>query len=255
MSGILSNVQSVFGTLQIKFQNVLDRIFPPEKRAEMLAKLQEFAINNPKLAAFLTAQIALTGFPLVLFITFGITVFLFALIAALLIGLVAALLFTVAMVAVALLVVLPVIFLTTFTATFVFLWGLGGYYILKWVNDGGASAPNGRAIGDKLNNLTGGRMGWLVDGSRKKVEDSRAGDDQKPKRQGNETNGDSKGNNAKGSGEKKENGSPKSTGVSDSGNHVNEAKETVTKRPPKLNADKASTNSGNDEVSDTTGQN
>lgn len=251
MSGILSNIQSVFGNLQSKFQNVFDRIFPPEQRAEVLAKLQNFAINNPKLAAFLTAQIALTGFPLVLFITFGITVFLFALIAALLVGLVAALLFTVAMVAVALVVVLPTIFLTTFTATFVFLWGLGGYYILKWVNDGGASAPDGKAIGDKLNSLTGGRMGWLVDGSRKKVDDSRKGIDQTPKKQSNETNGSSKGGNAK-SESKEDNASAKSTGASDAGNHVSEAKETVTKRPPKLNvADKSGANSGKDESSDT----
>lgn len=253
MSGVLSSLQSGLGTLQTKFYSILDRIFPPEQRAETLAKLQNFAVNNPKLAAFLTAQIALTGFPLILFITFGITVFLFALIAAILIGLVAALLFTVLMVAVALIVVLPTIFLTTFTATFFFLWGLGGYYILKWINDGGP-APNGKAIGDKLNSLTGGRMGWLVDGTRKKAEDSQAGVDQKPKTHSNESNGHSKNNNVKSDDEKKENESGNSTGVSDAGNHVNEAKETVTKRPPKLNTDKSGANAAKDASSGATEQ-
>lgn len=203
--------------------------------------------------AFLTAQIALTGLPILLFITFGITVFLFALIAALLIALVAALLFTVLMVGVALVVVLPTIFLTTFTATFVFLWGLGGYYILKWFNDGGVPAPDGKAIGDKLNSLTGGRMGWLMDGTRKKAEDSPTAANPTSKAQGKETNGHSKDTNTKGDNEKKENGSANSTGVSGAGNHANEAKETVTKRPPKLNTDK-STNSGKSGSSGATGE-
>ncbi|KAF2004531.1 hypothetical protein P154DRAFT_395821, partial [Amniculicola lignicola CBS 123094] len=160
----------------------VNRIFPPEKREEAMSKLRQFAVNNPKLAvsfkipclpsipnanvsqAFLTTQIVLTGFPLFLFIVFSITVFLFALIAGLLIGLLAAVLFSLFMVGVALLFVLPTIFLTTFAATFIFLWGLGGYHLLKWFNDGNAPAPEGLSIGDKLNSWTGGRMEWLVDG-------------------------------------------------------------------------------------------
>ncbi|KAF2738563.1 hypothetical protein EJ04DRAFT_412966, partial [Polyplosphaeria fusca] len=169
--------------------NALNRVFPPEQRAETLNKLQQFAINNPKLAVFLTTQIALTGLPILLFLTFSVTVFLFSLIAALLIGLIAAVLFTAFMVGVALLVLLPTVFLTTFGATFIFLWGLGGYYILKWFNDGEAPAPEGFAIGDKLNNLTGGRMGWLMDGSRKTIEDKKTGADQTPKTHGSESNG------------------------------------------------------------------
>ena len=30
--------------------NVLNRMVPPEKRAEMLSQVKSFAINNPKLA-------------------------------------------------------------------------------------------------------------------------------------------------------------------------------------------------------------
>lgn len=77
----------------------------------------------------------------------------------------AALLFTAFMVGVALIVVLPTVFMTTAAASFVFLWGLGGYYILKWFNKG-APAPEGGAIGDKLNSLTGGRLDFLMDGAR-----------------------------------------------------------------------------------------
>jgi len=154
--------------MQSRAQGVIDSLFPPEKRAEVLARLQAFVISNPKLSAFLLSNIALTGLPLIMFGVFTITVFVFSLVAALLIGVLTALLFTVFMVGVALLVVLPTVFITTMGATFLFLWGLGGYYILKWFNEGESPAPEGSAIGDTLNNLTGGRMSFLMDGARKK---------------------------------------------------------------------------------------
>ncbi|KAF2142956.1 uncharacterized protein K452DRAFT_269559 [Aplosporella prunicola CBS 121167] len=169
MSGILTTIQNLAGDFKDKGQNVIDSLFPPEKRAEMLARLQSFAINNPKLAAFLLTNFALTGFPLVMFGVFTVTVFVFSLVAALLVGLLAALLFTAFMVGVALLVILPTVFITTMGASFLFLWGLGGYYIVKWFNQGGDSpAAEGTAIGDKLNSLTGGRMSFLMDGVRKR---------------------------------------------------------------------------------------
>ncbi|PSN70934.1 hypothetical protein BS50DRAFT_545917 [Corynespora cassiicola Philippines] len=224
MAAILNSLQGILGSLGNSFQKVLDRIFPPEQRSEMMAKLQTFAINNPKLAAFLTTQIALTGLPLLLFAAFSVTVFLFSLIAALLVGVVAALLFTVFMLGVALVVVLPTVFLTTFAASFIYLWGLGGYYILKWFNEGEAPAPQGSAIGDKLNSLTGGRMSWLVDGARKKQDDARTGVDQTPKVHGSESDGKqhkSSNGNADGN---------TSSGAADAGKHLNEGKEQVTKQ-------------------------
>ena len=61
-------------------------------------------------------------------------VFVFALVAALVIGVLGALLFTAFCVGVALLVLLPVLFITTFAGAFIWLWGVGTYYILKWFN-------------------------------------------------------------------------------------------------------------------------
>ncbi|KAF2181664.1 hypothetical protein K469DRAFT_740615 [Zopfia rhizophila CBS 207.26] len=210
MSAILNTLQAVLGSVGNTFQSILDRILPPEKRAEILAKLQTFAINNPKLSAFLLTQIALTGLPLLLFLTFTLTVFVFSLIAALLIGLLAALLFTAFMIGVALLVILPTVFITTFAGSFLFLWGLGGYYILKWFNEGEVPAPKGEAIGDKINNLTGGRLSFLMDGARKKVDDDRTGVSQTPKVHGSE---------------KSANG-----GAPDVGKQLNEGKTQVTKQ-------------------------
>jgi hypothetical protein len=72
------------------------------------------------------------------------------------------------MVGIALLVILPTVFMTTTAATFLFLWGLGGYYIVKWFNENSSPASKGDTIGDKLNNLSGGRVGFLTNGARKR---------------------------------------------------------------------------------------
>ena len=63
-----------------------------------------------------------------------LTVFVFALVAALLIGVLGALLFTAFCVGIALIILLPTLFITTFGATFVWLWGVGAYYLIKWFN-------------------------------------------------------------------------------------------------------------------------
>ena len=63
-----------------------------------------------------------------------ISVAVFALIAALIIGLLGAVLFIVVAVGFALIILLPTLFVTTAAATFIWLWGLAGYYILKKFN-------------------------------------------------------------------------------------------------------------------------
>ena len=61
---------------------------------------------------------------------------LFSLITGLLIGLLGAVLFIVAAIGFALIFVLPTLFFTTMLATFVWLWGMGVYYIVKNFNQG-----------------------------------------------------------------------------------------------------------------------
>ncbi|MCJ1248149.1 hypothetical protein MMC30_005364 [Trapelia coarctata] len=131
MTGALQG--TVTGVLN-KGQNWIDKFFPPERRAELWAMFVKFTTEKPMLASFLLSQFALSGIPLALFFVMSITVFVFALVAALLIGVLGALLFTAFCVGVALLVLLPTLFITTFGATFVWLWGVGAYYLIKWFN-------------------------------------------------------------------------------------------------------------------------
>ncbi|SMQ53332.1 unnamed protein product [Zymoseptoria tritici ST99CH_3D7] len=170
-NGLLSSINSMASTVAAKGQALVDRIFPPEKRAAFLAQLQSFMLANPKLSAFLGMNLLLTGVPLGLFVLFSVSVFIFALVVALILALLGAVLFTLFCVGVALLIVLPTIMFTTFAATFLFLWGLGGYYILRWANGDSRGSENGQAsegnaIGDKLNSLTGGRLTGFMEDAR-----------------------------------------------------------------------------------------
>lgn len=134
LGGITGALQGGVANLLNAGQGYLDRWFPPAKREELKAKIVKFATERPQLAAFLLSQLALSGGPLALFFIMSLTVLVFALLAGIIVGVVGALLFTVFCVGVALLVLLPTLFMTTFAACFIFLWGLGAYYIVKWFN-------------------------------------------------------------------------------------------------------------------------
>ncbi|EMC96967.1 hypothetical protein BAUCODRAFT_434317 [Baudoinia panamericana UAMH 10762] len=171
-TGILGSIEGFGGWISAKGMQLVDRIFPPEQRASVLAKLQAFMLRNPKLSAFLGMNLALTGIPLGLFILFTLTVAIFALVVGLLLGLLAAVVFIVFAVGTALIFVLPAVFFTTMTACFLFLWGLGGFYILKWLQGGSGSEggeggkEGGAPIGDRLNAMTGGRLTGFMDAAK-----------------------------------------------------------------------------------------
>ncbi|GAB7357375.1 hypothetical protein MBLNU459_g8318t1 [Dothideomycetes sp. NU459] len=166
LSGLMGKIEGLGTTVALKGRAMIDSVFPPEKRNELLAKIQAFALKNPKVSAFLLTNFVLTGPPLFLFVLFTITVLIFSIVVALVVGLLFAVGFTLFAVLTALFVLFPTVFFTTLAATFFFLWGLGGYYILKWFNKGESPAPEGSAIGDKLNSLTGNRLGFLMDNAR-----------------------------------------------------------------------------------------
>jgi hypothetical protein len=67
-------------------------------------------------------------------------------------------------VGIALFFLVPTLFITSFAASCFFLWGLVVYLILQRFNEGEAPGKPGTRVGDKLHGLTGGRLGWMVDG-------------------------------------------------------------------------------------------
>lgn len=82
-----------------------------------------------------------------------ITVVVFSIITALILAVLAAVIFSVVCVGFALIILLPTLFITTAAASFIWLWGVGGYYILKWFNKKeipGIHKPMGEGVTDDL---------------------------------------------------------------------------------------------------------
>lgn len=126
--------------------------------------LNPTATNLTRCQAFLAIQIILTGIPLLLFVAFAITTLLVSLTTCILLGILTALAFTFIVVGLALIFVVPTVFLASCSATFIFVWSFAGYLILRRFNDGEAPGKPGTRVGDKLQGLTGGRLGlWIGD--------------------------------------------------------------------------------------------
>ncbi|KAL9596623.1 MAG: hypothetical protein Q9219_005660 [cf. Caloplaca sp. 3 TL-2023] len=134
ISGITGGLQGSLNGMLNKGSAWLDSIFPPEKRNELMAKISKFATEKPMMASFILSHLALSGVPMGLFIIMTITIVIFSIVAALILAVLAAVIFSVVCVGFALIILLPTLFITTAAASFIWLWGLGAYYILKWFN-------------------------------------------------------------------------------------------------------------------------
>jgi hypothetical protein len=79
------------------------------------------------------------------------------------------LIYTFFAVGIALLFLIPTLFVASFAASCFFLWGLVVYLILQRFNEGEAPGKPGTRVGDKVHGLTGGRLSWMVDGEDTKL--------------------------------------------------------------------------------------
>lgn len=161
IGGLAGSLQGTVNSAVSGGQNFLDKIISPERRAELWARIQKFIQEKPMLASFIASHIALSGPAIGIFVIFTITVAVFSLIAALLIGLLIAVLFIAAAIGFALIILLPVVFFTTFAASFLWLWGVGAYYLLKWLNQKeipGINVPFVSGAMDSFNEYTRGEQ-------------------------------------------------------------------------------------------------
>jgi hypothetical protein len=101
---------------------------------------------------------------LLLFILFAVSTLFVSLATCLLFAVTTALFYTFFAVGVALLFLIPTLFVASFAASCFFTWGLVVYLVLQRFNDGEAPGKPGTRVGDKLHGLTGGRLDWMVDG-------------------------------------------------------------------------------------------
>ncbi|KAL8665561.1 MAG: hypothetical protein Q9168_007666 [Polycauliona sp. 1 TL-2023] len=153
ISSVTGGLQGSLTGMLNKGSEWLDRLMPPEKRNELMAKASKFATEKPAMASFILSHLALSGVPMGLFIIMTITVVVFSILVALILALLAAVLFSVACVGFALIILLPTLFITTAAASFIWLWGIGAYYLLKWFNKKeipGIHKPINEGIGSEL---------------------------------------------------------------------------------------------------------
>lgn len=131
MESTLSTITNAFFSLTNKAKAVVNRVLPPERLENVQQHLISFATTHPVLATLVLSQVVFSGIPLILFVLLAVGVLVFSLVAALVIALLGALLFTVFCVGIALLFLLPTLFVTTFFGVGVWLWAWGAYLIAR----------------------------------------------------------------------------------------------------------------------------
>ncbi|KAL9947661.1 hypothetical protein D7B24_003950 [Verticillium nonalfalfae] len=128
-------------------QRQLDRAVSPSTRQQAYTSAADFAHERPLLFAFLAAQLIFSFLPLVIFATFALSTVGFAL------G--AALLFALFWIGVALLVLVPTLFLTSAVGLLVWIWAAGSFVVARklWqvapasVKGGQQGSTNGERTG------------------------------------------------------------------------------------------------------------
>ncbi|KAL1967648.1 hypothetical protein VTN77DRAFT_2905 [Rasamsonia byssochlamydoides] len=127
-----SSLSHAFSSVTDKIMTAINRILPPEYRETIKQRSVFFASSHPLLATLLLSQIAFSGIPLLLFGLLTVGVLAFSLVAALVVTVLTALFFTAFCVGFALLLLLPTLFVTTFTGLGVWLWGWAAYHLFRW---------------------------------------------------------------------------------------------------------------------------
>ncbi|EEP79343.1 conserved hypothetical protein [Uncinocarpus reesii 1704] len=112
---------------------ILDGFIPPSRRNAIKSRTHSFGQARPILASFLLTQLICSGIPLALFILQIASVLFFSVGTAIVIGSICALGFTALCLGLALLVLVPVLTVTSFVAFSVWVWAWAGWYVLGWM--------------------------------------------------------------------------------------------------------------------------
>ncbi|RDW60094.1 hypothetical protein BP5796_11700 [Coleophoma crateriformis] len=111
--------------LFIRAQNIVDRVVSPEARQKSYDNVKSFATEQPILASFILVQLLLSITPLLLFVSFVTSTFLFAAFCAVI--------FSLFWAGIALLILTPTLFITVGFGLLLWTWALSSYLVAKWV--------------------------------------------------------------------------------------------------------------------------
>lgn len=100
--------------------------------------------------------------PLLIFLTFILSTLFLSLLTAFVVTLFFAFAFTFGAVILALFVLVPVLFLTTIAANFIFVWSIGAYFAARWFNGGKPLNEKGTKVGDALDRVSNVNVDWAA---------------------------------------------------------------------------------------------
>lgn len=106
-------------------QHHVDRFVPPESRQRAYTHVLDFAMAHPLLATFILSEVIFCIIPVLVFLAFAGSVFFVA------IG--AALVFTLFLSGLALLLLVPALFLASAVAATVSVWAVGSFLVAQWL--------------------------------------------------------------------------------------------------------------------------
>ncbi|KAJ4379314.1 hypothetical protein N0V86_005359 [Didymella sp. IMI 355093] len=161
MSVVVRTAQDVVGNVSARIEHATNRILPTKQREHALENLRAFSVRNPKLATFLTAEAALAGFPILLFLAFATATLVVSVITCVLLGVIAALAFTLFTTGFALLFVVPIVFIGSCTASLVFVWSLIGYLVLQRINGGETPIQPGTKLIEQIQTRSKNNWRWI----------------------------------------------------------------------------------------------
>lgn len=130
VSSLYSALQSSFTYASSTILSTIDEKLPPSRRSALKSRAYVFAQDRPVLASFLACQLACSGFPVLLLIVHIASVLFFSFTCAIVVGSICALVFTGMCVGLALLVLVPILIVTSFGGLAVWVWAWIGWYIL-----------------------------------------------------------------------------------------------------------------------------
>lgn len=108
-----------------RIQSLVDKLVSPSKREQYWNSTTTFAQEQPLLFTFLAAQLLLSFTPLALFLSFVL--------GTLALSLITALLFSLFWIGIALLVLIPTLFVTVSLGIVVWIWAVSSFVIVRWI--------------------------------------------------------------------------------------------------------------------------
>ncbi|KAE9379297.1 hypothetical protein N431DRAFT_397538 [Stipitochalara longipes BDJ] len=138
-------IQQRTSGLIARIQSLVDKVVSPDTRKEYYSKAVAFAQDQPILFNFILIQFLLSSTPIALFLAFAL--------GTLILSFITALLFSLFWIGIALLLLVPTLFITVSLGIVLWVWAVSSFLVARWVynfvpskSHGSISPGNGKIV-------------------------------------------------------------------------------------------------------------